>query len=84
MVSCTELLFFERFSIECRKAKNKVITLANHKIRSNYTKHGKTCASKSPLVLVLLVICFGFTSDWLRKWREFFKPITERSNGKPK
>ena len=27
---------------------------------------------------------FGFTSDWLRKWREFFKPITERSNAKPK
>ena len=27
---------------------------------------------------------FGFTSDWLRKWREFFKPITKRSNAKPK
>ena len=31
-----------------------------------------------------VVICFGFTSDWLRKWREFFKPITERSNAKAK
>ena len=30
-----------------------------------------------------VAIGFGFTSDWLRKWREFFKPITERSNAKP-
>ena len=27
---------------------------------------------------------FGFTSDWLKKWCEFFKPITERSKAKPK
>ena len=70
----------EQFSIECRKTKTKVITLANHKgrraihcpikTRSNYTKRGKSCASKSRLVLVLLVIGFGFTSDWSRKWRE--------------
>ena len=84
----------EQFSIECRKTKTKVITLVNHKgrkaihcpikTRSNYTKRRKTCASKSRLVLVLLVIGFGFTSDWSRKWREFFKPITKRSNAKPK
>ena len=29
-------------------------------------------------------IGFGFGSDWLRKWREIFKPITKRSNAKPK
>ena len=29
-------------------------------------------------------IGFGFTSYWLRKWREFYQPITERSNAKPK
>ena len=31
------------------------------------------------------VIGFGFTlaSDWLSRWREFFKPITERSKAKP-
>ena len=23
-------------------------------------------------------------SDWLKKWREIFKPITERENVKPK
>ena len=84
----------EWFSIECRKTNAKVITLANHKGRraihypiktqSNYTKRGKTYASKSRLVLVLLAISFGFTSDWLRNWRVFFKPITERRNAKPK
>ena len=31
-----------------------------------------------------VTIGFGFTCDWLRKWREFFKPITKRSNAKPK
>ena len=31
-----------------------------------------------------VTISFGFTCDWLRKWREFFKPITERSSAKPK
>lgn len=25
---------------------------------------------------------FGLTSYWLRKWREAFQPITERSNAK--
>ena len=27
-------------------------------------------------------IGFGLASHWLRNWREFFKPITERSKGK--
>ncbi len=31
-----------------------------------------------------VTIGFGFSSDWSRKWREIFKPITERSNAKPK
>ena len=29
-------------------------------------------------------IGFGFTSDWLKKWRENFEPINEWSNHKPK
>ena len=29
-------------------------------------------------------IGFGLTSDWSRKWREFFKPITKRITAKPK
>ena len=31
-----------------------------------------------------VAIGFGFASDWLNSWREFFKPITERSKAKPK
>ena len=31
-----------------------------------------------------VMIGFRFTSDWLKKWREFFKPITERNTAKPK
>ena len=27
-------------------------------------------------VLMQVVIGFGFTSDWLKKWHEIFKPIT--------
>ena len=29
-------------------------------------------------------IGFNFTSYWLRKWRKFCQPITERSNAKLK
>ena len=29
-------------------------------------------------------IGFGFVFHWLRKWREFWKPITERSKAKAK
>ena len=29
-----------------------------------------------------VTIGFGFTSDWLSKWRAFFKPIVCRSNAK--
>ena len=28
------------------------------------------------------MIGFGLASDWLSRWREFFKPITERSKSK--
>ena len=29
------------------------------------------------------MIGFRFASDWLRDWRKFSKPITERSKAKP-
>ena len=60
----------ERFAIECRKTKTKVITLTNHNSRKQ---------SNEPITAR-----FGFTSDWWRKWREIFQPITNRSNAKPK
>ena len=71
----------ERFSFECHKTKTKtkVITLANHKehrqysepitTRSNYMQLTQSAASND-------TIGFGFTSDWMKKWRESFKPIT--------
>ena len=31
-----------------------------------------------------VTIGFGFTSDWLKKWRGMFKPITERTNANTK
>ena len=31
----------------------------------------------------LVTVSFGFTSDWLKKWRDFFKPIVWRSYKKP-
>ena len=33
---------------------------------------------------VELAIGFSFASHWLRKWREFCQPITERSKAKLK
>lgn len=85
--------FFEigAISIECQKIKTNFLTLTNH----NYTvdpvnqskamqihvadrKCGKKRTSESRLVVVLL------SSDWIKKWREFFKPIAWSSNARPK
>ena len=30
-----------------------------------------------------VAIVFSFTSDWLRGWRKFYRPITEYSKAKP-
>ena len=67
----------EGVSIECRKSKTKVITLANQKgrrqsskpinTRRNYTQQTQSagkCARASH------DIGFAFNSDWLKKWRE--------------
>ena len=76
-------LMLERFSNECRKTKTKVITLANQ-------KDGDNPVNQSKLVVIIrsrhkarenvharATIGFGFTSDWLKKWRENFEPISE-------
>ena len=52
------------------QSKLEVITRSRHKARENV--HARA------------TIGFGFTSDWLKKWREDFEPITECSNAKPK
>ena len=74
--------------MECRKTKTKVITLANH---------GDNPANQSKLELITrsrhkaqenvhprTTIGFSFSSDWLKKWRENFEPITEWRNAKLK
>ena len=33
--------------------------------------------------LVVIGFGFGFAFDWLREWREFSRPITERRKAKP-
>ena len=46
------------------------------KTHVNALKRGKTRVTKSRFR-------FSFTSDWLRGWREFSRPITEHSKAKP-
>ena len=73
------------------KTSTKVITTANR----NKGKYNKT-RSKSELQVNTcnlpevrenasdqVAIGFSFVSDWLRGWREFSKPIIERSEAKP-
>ena len=59
----------EQFSIECRKAKTKVITLVNPLSNQN-TKQQSADDSREKVKAG-----FGFTSDRLRKWREYFKSV---------
>ena len=53
----------ELMSSWVNQSKLEVITRSRHKAREN--------------VHAQATIGFGFTSDWLKKWRENFEPITE-------
>ena len=74
--------WIEWFSFECRKTKTKVITLANHKNTDNTVNQSKfeviTCSRRKARenACERVMIGFGFTSNWMKKWRESFKPIT--------
>ena len=52
------------------QSKLEIITRSRHKARENVHARAK--------------IGFGFTCDWLKKWRENFEPITEWSRCKTK
>ena len=67
----------ERFSIESRKTKTKVITMSNQK-EAKQEKLPKARENAGDQV----VIGFSFASDWLGEWREFSEPITERNTEK--
>ena len=67
----------EQFSIEFRKTKTNVIPLANHKGHRNPANQSElvanTCSRHEARENVRrrAAIDFGFTSDWMRKWRDF-------------
>ena len=82
-VICTE---YTNLSEICAEHLNVKTTVTNHKEhtiqRTNQSaKILNVAATRSAGKLVRPVtIGFGFTSDWLRKWREIFEPIAQRSN----
>ena len=76
-------MMVEQFSIECRTTKTKVISLTQSTPLSN--QNLKQLLEARENLREQVTIGFGFTCDCLRKWREsVFKPITKRSNAKPK
>ena len=67
------------FSLELRKIKTKVVTLANHNRRKQYNQpirelKSNTCRwlQAGETVCEQVTIGFSFISDRLRKWREIF------------
>ena len=83
-------MYTEHFSIECRKTKTKLITTTNQNKGKYYKKpmtglKVNTCKRPRALENVgdQVTIGFNFASDWLRGWREFSRPITERRKAKP-
>ena len=62
----------ERVSIECRKTKTKVITLANQKNGGNPVNQ-----SKLEVITRSRHKARQNVHAWLKKWRENFEPITE-------
>ena len=59
----------EQFSFECHKTQTKVLTLTNH----NTVNYRCVQLTQSAGKGVRVMIGFGFTSDWMKKWRDFFK-----------
>ena len=82
------LTWFERFSIQYRKTKTKVISQPITK-DTDYTENQSklkviACSRRKAWenACERVTIGFGFTSDWMKNWREFFKPIAQRSKRK--
>lgn len=80
-------MYIKCFSIECRITQTKPITSANQKqgitfesmtnqSRNNSTKARQNAGDQ-------IVTGLSFASDWLRKKREFSRPITHRSKANP-
>ena len=59
------------------KTKAKVIALDNHKehMQSKLKEITGSWRTARENACEWTMIGFGFTSDWMKNWREFFKPI---------
>ena len=75
--------FSRRFSLECRKT--NAITLTNQNTHNQNT-HKQRCEpnQNSEQIYVKRFKCWkttglSFICNWLRTWRKFFQPISERS-----
>ena len=84
------MIGIERFSTECRKAKTKVISLANHNRRRQHNQPIRTqskymySASSAGKRERPSTIGFSLACHWLRKWCELCQPIIEPRKAKPK
>ena len=75
----------ERIFKKCRKTKTKIITKANQNkgkcqrepIRTQNPEARENAGDR-------VTYGFSFESNWPKKWREFYEPITERNKSKPK
>ena len=84
----TKHILIERFPIACRKTKTKVNTLAatdvnNATSQPEFEANTSTWRQARENACGQNTIGFGLDSHWLRKWRKFCEPITERKT-KPK
>lgn len=81
----------ERFSIDCRKTKPLVITLPGHKEHGAETSENQSkleanaCSGHEARGKRVRAnhAWFQVSSDWMRKWREFFKPVTQNRKVNP-
>ena len=74
------------FQFECCKTKTKLLQpIKEHrqyseplKTRSNYRQLTQSAGKCKRTFHELFTSGLGFTSDWMKQWREFFKPIMQR------
>ena len=82
--------YIEGFLIECRKPKPKQLLWPITREEDSSVHQSEfeviTCNRRQARenARVQVAIGFGFVSHWLRKWHDFFRPITGQSKAKPK
>ena len=66
------------WQLPIRKKVTMIISQWEHRVETGNLLKARENASDQ------VVFGFSFTFDWLRLWHEFFGPITQRSEAKPK